>query len=233
MTDETKTALLSKLRAPVADERANVLPDPHGCNKCQHADCGRFDGPHHVECRAMADNACARDYAPASAPVADAVPVKASNLDTRDVDVEVHAFGSIFYDHGPNLAEALGRLAQRVARWRNLPAPSLASAPVAGEPVPYVLGNQYRTQGGDLVKLVTVANAGTSYESMACEAGVHRYTRRDLGRVTGSPHDYSDPRNIPPLYAAPQASEAVRPCTCQPDWSAALSAQPGAQNDAN
>lgn len=69
----------------------------------------------------------------ASAPVADAMLVKASNTDTRDVDVEVHAFGSIFYDHGPNLAEALGRLAQRVARWRNMPAPSLASAPVAGE----------------------------------------------------------------------------------------------------
>jgi hypothetical protein len=75
----------------------------------------------------------------ASAPVADAMLVKASNTDTRDVDVEVHAFGSIFYDHGPNLAEALGRLAQRVARWRNMPAPSLASAPVADMGIPMSL----------------------------------------------------------------------------------------------
>ena len=37
-----------------------LLPDPLGCRACTHPDCGRFDGPRQVECRAMADNACAR-----------------------------------------------------------------------------------------------------------------------------------------------------------------------------
>jgi len=40
---------------------------------------------------------------------------------------------------------------------------------------------------------------------MEDESGVNRYTRRDFGRVTGSAHDYSDPRNTPPLYGAPPA----------------------------
>lgn len=39
-----------------------TLPDPHGCRSCAHPDCGRFDGPREVECRAMRHNACARDY---------------------------------------------------------------------------------------------------------------------------------------------------------------------------
>ena len=72
-----------------------------------------------------------------------------------------------------------------------------------GEPEPYVVGNQYFTQAGDLVRFVAVHNEGTSYECMEDEAGVNRYTRRDFGRVTGSAHDYSDPRNTPPLYAVP------------------------------
>lgn len=51
----------------------------------------------------------------------------------RDVtghsDVEVHASGLVHYDHGPNLAEALARLAGRVARFHKLEAPSLAERP--------------------------------------------------------------------------------------------------------
>ncbi|UBM23352.1 hypothetical protein K8374_13160 [Pseudomonas sp. p1(2021b)] len=38
----------------------STLPDPLRCNECTHANCGKFDGPRQVECRAMADNACAR-----------------------------------------------------------------------------------------------------------------------------------------------------------------------------
>ncbi|WP_312784635.1 hypothetical protein [Brevundimonas sp.] len=75
--------------------------------------------------------------------------------------------------------------------------------------VPFVVGNQYRTQGGDMVRFVSVHRAGTSYETMADEDGVHRYTMRDFGRVTGTDHDYSDPRNTPPLYARP-APDALR-----------------------
>jgi hypothetical protein len=79
----------------------------------------------------------------------------------------------------------------------------LAARQPVGEPEPYVVGNQYFTQAGYLVRFVAVHNEGTSYECMEDEAGVNRYTRRDFGRVTGSAHDYSDPRNTPPLYAVP------------------------------
>lgn len=86
---------------------------------------------------------------------------------------------------------------------------ALAARQPVGELVPYIVGNQYRTQAGELVRFVSVHNEGTSYECMEDESGVNRYTRRDFGRVTGSPHDYSDPRNTPPLYAAPPAPAAV------------------------
>lgn len=43
-----------------ASAEPSALPDPLGCNACAHTECGRFDGPRQVECRAMADNACAR-----------------------------------------------------------------------------------------------------------------------------------------------------------------------------
>lgn len=64
-------------------------------------------------------------------------------------------------------------------------------------PSPYSLGEVYRTQAGDLVRFVVVHNEGTTYETMEDEEGVNRYTRRDFGRVTGTPFDYSDPRNTP------------------------------------
>jgi hypothetical protein len=76
---------------------------------------------------------------------------------------------------------------------------------------PYRVGNRYMTQGGEEVTLNQVANYGTSYESMCDDAGVHRYTRRDFGRVTGSAHDYSDQRNIPPLYTLRQEKPDVLP----------------------
>ncbi|MCV4285043.1 DUF4406 domain-containing protein [Pseudomonas capsici] len=34
--------------------------DPHGCNQCTHPECGRYNGPNKIECRAMSDGACAR-----------------------------------------------------------------------------------------------------------------------------------------------------------------------------
>ena len=39
---------------------AAQLPDPLGLLSCTHPDCGRYEGPRSHECRAMADNACAR-----------------------------------------------------------------------------------------------------------------------------------------------------------------------------
>jgi hypothetical protein len=66
--------------------------------------------------------------------------------------------------------------------------------------VPYELGREYKTQGGDIVKFITVSHKGTSYETMGDEQGVYRYVARDFGRVCGSAHDYSEPRNVPPHY---------------------------------
>jgi hypothetical protein len=48
-------------RAPVSGVPGTpTLPDPLGCRACVHPECGRHDGPRSVECRAMADGACAR-----------------------------------------------------------------------------------------------------------------------------------------------------------------------------
>jgi len=61
---------------------------------------------------------------------------------------------------------------------------------------PYRIGNSYVTRGGETVRFVGVGNAGSTYETMCDEAGVHRYTRRDFGRVTGT--DGTDARDVPP-----------------------------------
>ena len=45
--------------SPCAGHAAQ-LPDPLGLLSCTHPDCGRYEGPRSHECRAMADNACAR-----------------------------------------------------------------------------------------------------------------------------------------------------------------------------
>lgn len=87
------------------------------------------------------------------------------------------------------------------------------------QPVPYMVGNYYRTQAGELVRFVDVTNEGNSYETMVDESGIHRYTRRDFGRVTGSAHDYSDPRNVAPLYNLPPAKFGFDPAAPGADMS--------------
>ena len=62
------------------------------------------------------------------------------------------------------------------------------------ELLPFYLGRTYKTIGGQDVTLVTIHNAGTVHETMACARGIHRYTRRphsplDNGRTTGSATD--------------------------------------------
>lgn len=64
-SDECAHSYANELGCPECGEafgraEQSALPDPLGCNGCTHAECGKFDGPHKVECRAMADNACAR-----------------------------------------------------------------------------------------------------------------------------------------------------------------------------
>ncbi|MEW2925110.1 hypothetical protein [Pseudomonas juntendi] len=54
-------ALIGRIDAALSTSaEPSALPDPLGCNECTHAECGKFDGPRQLECRAMADNACAR-----------------------------------------------------------------------------------------------------------------------------------------------------------------------------
>lgn len=78
------------------------------------------------------------------------VPVKFSPTMN---DVEIAIGGVVHYDHGPNVAEALARLAARVARFHKLDAPTLA------KPKP-VLGCEYRG-----------AHFGAVYPDAQCHEG--------------------------------------------------------------
>lgn len=69
--------------------------------------------------------------------------------------------------------------------------------------VPFVVGNFYRTLGGAQVRFVRTHHEGMGHETMEDEAGIHRYTRRDFGRVTGTDHHPPDPRNVLPLFQLP------------------------------
>lgn len=63
------------------------------------------------------------------------------------------------------------------------------------------VGDVYNAFDGSQIRLVGVSkeNAGTIYETMFDEEGVHRYSTRDFGRVTGTK---DDPRslNLGPWY---------------------------------
>jgi hypothetical protein len=61
-----------------------------------------------------------------------------------------------------------------------------------------MLGGTYVTQEGKHVTMVRIHGIGTPYETLEDEYGVNRYSRRlaDMGRVTGTAHDYSDPFNL-------------------------------------
>lgn len=80
-------------------------------------------------------------------------------------------------------------------------APAVKAEPASWHdlrPPMLVLGRTYKTASGKKVRMVSISNAGTEYESMADEDGHHRYSRshsRIVGRCTGSPND--DPLNIP------------------------------------
>lgn len=68
------------------------------------------------------------------------------------------------------------------------------------EMVPFRVGNYYQTLNGDWVLFCKIYAAGTEYETMEDQFGVHRYTSRDFGRVTGTDWENPDPRNTPPLW---------------------------------
>lgn len=60
----------------------------------------------------------------------------------------------------------------------------------------FKVGEQYSTLAAKKVKLIGVAGAGTTFETMFDEDNIHRYTNRDFGRVTGTDFNNPDPRNI-------------------------------------
>lgn len=64
-------------------------------------------------------------------------------------------------------------------------------------------GQRCKTIGGSFVHVVKLKNRERGYETALFSDGVHRYNRSthemDQGRVTGSPHDWSDNRNIDPI----------------------------------
>ena len=99
-------------------------------------------------------------YAEQSAPVAVShLSVKRYDRDSvsRHSDVEVALPEMTHYDHGPNLAEALARLAGRVARFHKLDAPTLATQPA---PVAVVLPERLvMTDGLFTYEYVTGHNA--------------------------------------------------------------------------
>lgn len=73
---------------------------------------------------------------------------------------------------------------------------------------PFRIGNTYRMVGGGEVTLVgygSQRHVGTSYETVKCAEGNHRYShpsREDMGRCTGtSLFGEPDPHNLIPLYA--------------------------------
>ena len=78
---------------------------------------------------------------------------------------------------------------------------SEALPPTAGSPFLFEVGETYLTQEGKAVKVVARHAKYRGYETVVDADGCHRYDRstgdkRDSGRVTGTPHDYSCPKNF-------------------------------------
>jgi len=63
---------------------------------------------------------------------------------------------------------------------------------------PFKVGGTYKMVGGGEVTLISEHCPGKDHHTMACKDGIHRYVARkgDLGRVTGTPHNVPDPRNL-------------------------------------
>ena len=66
-------------------------------------------------------------------------------------------------------------------------------------PFMFKVGQTYITQEGKPVTVLSRTDV-KGYECLQCNDGVFRYDRSthssDAGRVTGTDHDYSDPRNF-------------------------------------
>ncbi|ARW58064.1 hypothetical protein [Serratia phage X20] len=63
-----------------------------------------------------------------------------------------------------------------------------------GNPSYFTKGSKFITNGGEEIIIEGITGAGTSYETAYDHHGHHRYSRRDVGRATGS--DGNAPHNI-------------------------------------
>lgn len=70
-------------------------------------------------------------------------------------------------------------------------------------PPMYLVGHSYKQLNKNTVLIVGVANFNTNGETVYSVDPdgntVHRYNRRDFGRVTGTDHNNPDPRNLEKL----------------------------------
>jgi hypothetical protein len=74
-----------------------------------------------------------------------------------------------------------------------------------GEPGAYQVGNSYPRLDGTLAKIVGIGN-----QTVVDDEGCHYYNRaQDRGRVTGTAHDYSYPRNLVRYYTSDQVAAAI------------------------
>lgn len=72
-----------------------------------------------------------------------------------------------------------------------------------GVPLPppmHLVGHSYKQRNKNTVLIIGVSNFNTEAETVYSMDGngtvVHRYNRRDFGRVTGTNHNNPDPRNL-------------------------------------
>ena len=67
-------------------------------------------------------------------------------------------------------------------------------------PPMYLVGHSYKQRNKNTVLIIGVSNFNTEAETVYSMDGngtvVHRYNRRDFGRVTGTDHNNPDPRNL-------------------------------------
>lgn len=67
-------------------------------------------------------------------------------------------------------------------------------------PPMYLVGHSYKQRDKNTVLIIGVDNFNTEAETVYSMDGngtvIHRYNRRDFGRVTGTDHNNPDPRNL-------------------------------------
>ena len=78
--------------------------------------------------------------------------------------------------------------------------PDPTHKPADLSPPMFLVGQSYHQINGTIVMIIGQSNVNTSYETVySIDADgnvIHRYNRRDFGRVTGTDFENPDPRNL-------------------------------------